>query len=113
MAAIMPVGPAPAIKTGFKFSFIGFLLLPSNCGYRLVPWLEVLLATVVSARVSRRNVFRDVSLLSKPVFEMFLTLELQLVGTKPYPHDCSSSKYAIRWCNMGAIRQERTLAASR
>ena len=25
MAAIMPVGPAPAIKTGFKFSFIGFL----------------------------------------------------------------------------------------
>jgi hypothetical protein len=21
----MPVGPAPAIKTGFKFSFIGFL----------------------------------------------------------------------------------------
>jgi hypothetical protein len=25
MAAIMPVGPAPAIKTGFRFSFISFL----------------------------------------------------------------------------------------
>jgi hypothetical protein len=25
MAAIIPVGPAPAIKTGFRFSFIGFL----------------------------------------------------------------------------------------
>jgi hypothetical protein len=33
-----------------------------------------------------------VSLLSKPVFEMFLTLESQLVGTKPYPHDCSSKQ---------------------
>jgi hypothetical protein len=71
----MPVGPAPAIKTGFKFSFI------------------------------------VVSLLSKPVFEMFLTLESQPVGTKPTI--VPPSKYAIRWCNMGAIRQERTLAASR
>ena len=25
MAAIMPVGPAPAIKTGFRFSIISFL----------------------------------------------------------------------------------------
>jgi hypothetical protein len=56
MAAIMPVGPAPAIKTGFKFSFI------------VVP------------------------LLSKPVFEIFHTLEPQLVETKPYPDDCSSKR---------------------
>jgi hypothetical protein len=56
MAAIMPVGPAPAIKTGFTFSFI------------------------------------VVSLLSKPVFEMFHTLESQLFETKPCPHDYSSEQ---------------------
>src|SRR5260370_40804922 len=61
-----PSGPAPAIKTGFKFSFIGFLLLPSTRGYRLVLWLQVLLATVVLARGRPRNRFPNVSLPSKP-----------------------------------------------
>jgi hypothetical protein len=48
--------------------------------------------TIVSACVLCRNVIRDVPLLSKPVFEMFFTLESQLVGTKPYPPDCSSKQ---------------------
>src|SRR5260370_18127770 len=53
----MPVGPAPAIKSGCKFSLM------------------------------------VVSLLRKPVFlRRSLHYNSNMVGTKPYPHDCSSKQ---------------------